>query len=148
MLKNRVSHLAALVVAVLTAGCAHKPVEPAASASQTTAENATPAAAISPSNPGDIVALDKRLIRHRLALYSVTQGKYTFYVGGVLDATYETATEILRISSLTPEDKVDQTCEYSPQGMLFVDPKIHPDKDAYAGACGRLVMRLNDYLSR
>ena len=146
MLENRVSYLTALVVAVLITGCAHKPVEPAAPASHTVG-NATPAS-ISPNNPNDIMTLGKRLTRNRLALYSVTQGKYTFYVGGVLNATYETTTEILRISSLTSEDTVDQTCEYSPQGVLFVDPNSHQDKVAHAGACGQLVVSLNDYLSR
>lgn len=147
MSKNRVSHFVPLVVAAMIAGCAHKPVEPAATGSQGAAANA-PAAAISPGDPDDIIALGKRLTQHRLALFSVTQGKYTFYVGGALNATYETATEILRIAALTPEDKVDQTCEYSPQGVLFVDPKAQADKDAFVNGCNRLAVRLNDYLSR
>lgn len=147
MSKNRFSRLACLVVALMIAGCAHKPVEPAASGSPAGAENA-PAAAIDPGNPDDITGLGKRLTQDRLTLFSVTQGKYSFYVGGVLSATYETATRILRISSLTAADKVERVCEYSPQGVLFVDPKDQADKEAFIDSCNQLVVRLNDYLSR
>ena len=78
----------------------------------------------------------------------MTQGKYTFYVGGVLSATYETATRILRISALTAADKIEQACEYSPQGVLSLDPKDQAKKDAFVDSCNQLVVRLNDYLSR
>jgi hypothetical protein len=131
----------------MIAGCAHKPVEPATGGSPAGAENA-PAAAIDPGNPDDITALGKRLTHHRLTLFSVTQGKYTFYVGGVLSATYETATRTLRISTLTASDQVEQACEYSPQGVLFVDPKDQANKDAFVDSCNQRVVRLNDYLSR
>jgi len=142
---NRVSCLTAAVVALVIGGCASKPVDPAMSASQA-ATNAPPPS-ISPSNPDDIMALGVRLTQNRLSLFSVSQGKYTFYVGGVLEATYETATMILRISSLTHEDKIEQTCEYSPQGVLFIDPK-EANKDAFVSSCNRLALSLNDYMSR
>jgi hypothetical protein len=145
MSKNRVSQLVCLVVAVMIAGCAHKPVNPAAATSQTDAVNAE-SAAINPTNPDDIIALSKRLTQNRLTLYSVAQGQYTFYVGGVLSATYETATEILRISALAPGESA-QVCEYSPQGVLFVDPKIQSDKNSFVNGCNQLVLRLHDYLS-
>jgi len=145
MLKNRVSYLAAIVVTVMISGCADKPVEPAMSASQDA--GVAPAPAISPSNPDDILALGARLTHNRLSLFSVSQSKYTFYVGGVLEATYETATKILRISSLTHEDKIEQTCEYSPQGILFVAPK-GSNKDTFVSTCNRLALSLNDYMSR
>jgi hypothetical protein len=150
MSKNRISRLVSLVVAAMIAGCAHKPVVPVATASQAEATHAPAAAisAISPSDPDDIIALGKRLTQNRLSLFSVARGTYTFYVGGVLNATYETATEILRISSLTPEEKLGQTCEYSPHGVLFVDPKDQAHKDALVNGCNQLVLRLNDYLSR
>jgi len=147
MAKNRFSRLVSLVIILMIAGCAHKPVEPTASGSQADAGNAA-AAAIDPGNPDDITALGKRLIQDRLTLFSVIQGKYTFYVGGVLSATYEPATQILRISALTAADKVEQVCEYSPQGVLFVDPKDQAKKDAFVNNCNHLVMLLNDYLSR
>ena len=142
---NRVSCLTAAVVALVISGCASKPVDPAMSASQAAAN--APPPAISPSNPDDIMALGVRLTQNRLSLFSVSRGKYTFYVGGVLEATYETATTILRISSLTHEDKIEQTCEYSPQGVLFIDPK-EANKDAFVSSCNRLALRLNDYMSR
>jgi hypothetical protein len=142
---NRFSCLTAVVVAVMLSGCAHKPVDPGMSTSQD-AVNA-PAPAISPSNPDDIRALGARLTQNRLSLFSVSQGKYTFYVGEMLEATYETATKILRISALTHGDKIEQTCEYSPQGVLFVDPK-EANKDAFVSSCNRLALRLNDYMSR
>ena len=142
---NRVSYLIAVVVAVMLSGCANKPVDPAMSASQDAAT--APAPAISPSNPDDIMALGVRLTQNRRSLFSVSQGKYTFYVGEILEATYETATRILRISSLTHEDTIKQTCEYSPQGILFVDPK-EANKDAFVSSCNRLVLSLNDYMSR
>jgi hypothetical protein len=142
---NRVSCLSAVVVAVMISGCASNPVDPAMSASQAAAN--APAPAISPSNPDDIVALGARLTQNRLSLFSVSQGKYTFYVGGVLEANYETATKILRISSLSHEDKIEQTCEYSPRGVLFIDPK-EADKDAFVSSCNRMALSLNDYMSR
>jgi hypothetical protein len=131
----------------MIAGCAHKTVEPDASGSQADAPNA-PATTIDPGNPDDITALGKRLTQDRLTLFSVSEGKYTFYVGGVLSATYEPATGILRISALTAADKVEQVCEYSPQGVLFVDPKDQADKGAFVDSCNHLVVRLNDYLMR
>jgi len=140
---NRVSCLTVVVVAVMISGCASKPVDPAMSASQA----ATDAPALSPSKPNDIMALGVRLTQNRLSLFSVSRGKYTFYVGGVLKATYETATKILRISSLTHEDKIEQTCEYSPRGVLFIDPK-ESNKDAFVSSCNRLALSLNDYMSR
>ena len=142
---NRVSCLTTIVVAVMLSGCANKPVDPAMGASQDAAK--TPAPAISPSNPDDIRALGVRLTQNRLSLFSVSQGKYTFYVGDMLEATYETATKILRISALTHEDKIKQTCEYSPQGILFVAPK-EANKDAFVSSCNRLALSLNDYMSR
>jgi predicted exporter len=142
---NRVSCLTAAVVALVISGCASKPVDPAMSASQA-ADNAPPPD-LSPSNPDDIMALGVRLTQNRLSLFSVSRGKYTFYVGGTLEATYETATRILRISSLTHEDKIEQTCEYSPQGVLFIDPK-ETNKDAFVNSCNRLALSLNDYMSR
>ena len=134
-------------VAAMIAGCAHQPADPTATAPQTDA-SAAPAATIDPSNPADIMALGERLTGHRLALFSVSQGKYTFYAGGILSASYETATKILRISSLAPTATAAQTCEYTPQGALFVDPKDQTDKDAFVNDCHRLAERLNDYLSR
>jgi predicted exporter len=142
---NRVSCLTAVLVAAMLSGCANKPVEPAMSTSQDAAN--APAPTISPNNPDDIMALGARLTQNRLSLFSVSQGKYTFYVGDMLEATYETASKILRISSLTHEDKVKQTCEYSPQGILFVDPK-ETNKDAFVDNCNRLALSLNDYMSR
>ena len=146
MPKNRFSALVSLVVAVMIAGCAHKPVKPG-TASPSGAAN-PPVPAISPNNPDDIVALGKRLTRNHLTLYSVTKGQYTFYVGGVLIATYETASKILRVSSLTDEDKVKQVCKYSPQGVLFVDPKDQTNKSGFEDGCAQLITHLNDYLSR
>ena len=144
MAKTRVSRLICIVAATMIAACAHQPEDPIATMTQAD----TPDAAIDPSNPADIMMLGERLTHHRLALFSVTQGKYTFYVGGVLSAGYETTTGILRISSLTPEDKTVQTCEYSPQGVLFVDPKDQVDKEAFVSGCRQLVRRLTEYLSR
>lgn len=147
MPKNRFSPLVTLVVGLMIAGCAHKPVKPGTAESATGAA-AAPAPAISPGNPEDIVALGKRLTRNRLTLYSVAKGRYTFYVGDVLIATYESATKILRISSRSAEDTVKQVCEYSPQGVLFVDPKDQAHKSDFEDGCNQLVTRLNDYLSR
>lgn len=144
MAKNRVSQFVCLIAAMMITACAHQAKAPSAATTQAD----TPVATLDPSNPTDIMALGERLTRHRLALFSVTQGKYTFYVGGVLSAGYETTTGILRISSLTPEDKTAQTCEYSPQGVLFVDPKDQAGKDAFVDGCRRLAQTLNDYLSR
>jgi hypothetical protein len=129
---NRVSPPTALVAAVMITVCANYPVE----------------AAISPSNPEDIMALGKRLTQNRLSLFSFNPSKYTFYVGEVLEATYDTTSNILRISSLTYKDKVVQTCEYSSQGILFIDPKDHTNKDAFVSTCNRLVESLNKYMSR
>jgi hypothetical protein len=147
MAKNSFSSSACLATALLIAGCSHQPTAPAAGESQAQGGQA-PTAAFHPDNPDDIIALGKRLSQDRLSLFSVTKGKYTFYVGGMLSASYETATEILRISSLTPEDKVAQVCEYSPHGVLFVDPKDQAEKDAFVSRCDKLALRLNDYLSR
>jgi len=142
---NRVSCLTAVVVAAMLSGCANKPVEPAMSTSQDAAN--APAPAISPNNPDDIMALGARLTQNRRSLFSVSQGKYTFYVGGVLEATFENTSKIMRISSLTHEDKIEQTCEYSPRGILFVDPK-EANKDAFVSTCNQLALSLNDYISR
>ena len=147
MAKNWFAPFVCLVAALMFGGCSHQPVTPATSGSQAAGNNA-PAVTISPGNPDDIIALGKRLTKDRLSLYSVTQGKYTFYVGGVLSASYETASEILRISPLTAEEKVLQTCEYSPQGVLYIDPKDQANKDAFVNTCDQLVIRLNSYLSR
>ena len=144
MAKIRVSQLVCIVATVIITACTHQTKDTATNTSQA----GTPVAALDPSNPTDIMALGERLTHHRLALFSVTQGKYTFYVGGILSAGYETTTGILRISALTPEDKTAQTCEYSPQGVLFVDPKDQADKDAFVSGCRQLVRSLNDYLSR
>lgn len=147
MAKNSFSSLVCLVASLLIAGCSHQPTAPAAGESQAEGGQA-PAAAFQPGNPAEIIALGKRLSQDRLSLFSVTKGKYTFYVGGVLSANYETATEILRISSLTAEDKVDEVCEYSPQGVLFVARKDQTDKDAFVSSCNQLAKLLHDYLSR
>jgi len=147
MAKNRFSPFVSLVAALALGGCSHQPVAPAAGGSQA-AGNKAPAAAINPDNPDDIVALGKRLTKDRLSLFSVTQGKYTFYVGGVLSASYETASEILRLSSLSAEDKTQKLCEYSPQGVLYIDPKDQGNKDAFVNTCNQLVVRLNSYMSR
>jgi hypothetical protein len=147
MPKNRISQLVALVVIMLISGCAHKPTDSVMTASQAGAANAS-VVEIDPSNPDDIIALGQRLTQKREAVFSLRQDKYTFYVGGVLNATYETTTKILRIFSLTPEDKIDQVCEYSPQGVLFTDNKDQTDKDALVNSCNRLVLLLNDFLAR
>jgi len=147
MAKNRFSPFISLVAALALGGCSHQPVAPAVSGSQAAGGNA-PAAAISPGNPGDIIALGKRLANDHMSLFSVTQGKYTFYVGGVLSASYETASEILRISSLAAKGKTQKVCAYSPQGVLYIDPKDQGNKDAFVNACNQLVVRLNSYMSR
>ena len=143
MPNHRFLLLPALVAVLAIAACAHKPVDPVSAPSAA----AAPAVALNPDDPNDIIALGKRLSTNRLAVFSVSQGKYTLFVGGVLNAEYETATAILRISSLEP-GTAGLVCEYSSQGALFVDPKAASGKDAFVADCNRLALRLNDYLSR
>ena len=146
MLKNKGSRIAIFISLGLIAGCAHQAVETDRSTSQAATAD-TPPVNIDPSNAKDIIKLGKRLRQNRLALYSVSDGEYTFYVGGVLIATYKTATWILRISSLTSQDKMEYTCEYSPQGVLFVDQKNQSSKDSSGKDCNGLAKKLNDYLN-
>ena len=140
------SKLIGLAAAVTMAGCAHRPAESDVSAPQVDAAGSV--TMIDPDNPADITALGERVTRDRLALFSVKQDKYTFYVGGVLNATYEMDTKILRISALTSEDNTALTCEYTPQGALFMDPKMQANKEDFVSDCNHLAQRLNDYLSR
>jgi hypothetical protein len=143
MPNSKPSLIASLVAVLALAACAHKPVDPTSASFEASA--APPA--LNPTKFEGIMALGKRLSANRLALYSATHGKYLFFVGGVLTAEYETATAILRISSLEPST-AGTVCEFSSQGALFVDPKVAPDKDAFVADCDRLALLLNDYLSR
>ena len=146
MARSRISKIVGLTAAVTMAGCAHRSAETDVSTPQVDAPG--PTTEIDPGNPADIVTLGKRLTHDRLALFSVKEDKYTFYVGGVLNATYEMGSNILRISALTPADDTAQTCEYSPQGVLFVDTQKQADKKDFANECNDLAERLNGYLSR
>jgi len=144
---NREFPLLSLIFVVLAiAACAHNPADPAVTRSEAAA-TAAPTPPLNPEHPDDIIALGKRLSASRFAIFSVTQGKYTLFVGGVLNAEYETATAILRISSLDPA-AAGIVCQYSSQGALFVDPKAASGKDAFVADCNRLARRLDDYLSR
>ena len=146
MPKSWVSCFVSILAALVITACAHKTVKTAASTSQNEAGDA-PNATIDPGSPHDIIALGKRVTQKRQSLFSISRGTYTFYVGGEINATYETTSEVLRIASLVPGES-SQVCEYSGEGVLFVDPKIHPDKAAFVNTCNQQVMRLNDYLSR
>ena len=146
MLKNKRSRIAIFITLVLISGCAHQAVETDHGTSKAATAD-TPPVIIDPSNAKDIITLGKRLTQNRLSLYSVSDSGYTFYVGGVLMATYETVTGILRISSLTSQDKTEYTCQYSPQGVLFADPKNQSDKDSSGKDCNGLADKLNDYLN-
>lgn len=145
MSTHRIAVTASLAVVLAIAGCAHEAPAPSSAAPQA-GEAAAATPALDPTTPEGIVALGQRLTAHRRSLFSVTRGKYTYFAGGVLSADYEVATKILRISSLEPGK--DFTCEYSPQGKLFVDPGAHPDQDAFEAGCNQLALRLNDELSR
>lgn len=146
MLNIKVSRIATYIALGLIAGCAHQAVDTGSSASQASIADSN-SVKIDPSNAKDIITLGKRLTQNRLSLYSGSHGKYTFYVGGVLIATYETATGIFSISSLTSQDKTEYTCEYSPQGTLVVDPKNQSDKDSSGKDCNGLADKLNDYMN-
>lgn len=93
------------------------------------------------------MTLSKRLATHRPALFSITQNKYSYFADESLAAEYEVATGILRVSSLAP-GQTDLVCVYSPQGVLYLDPKTHPDGKVFIAGCNQLVMNLNDDLSR
>jgi hypothetical protein len=146
MSTHRIAVIAAFLLAMAIAGCSHNaPAPPTATPQAGEASSLIPIA--SPTSPDGIMALSKRLTAHRRALFSVTQGKYSYYAGESLIAEYEVATEILRISSLAPGQS-DTSCVYSPHGVLYVDPKAHPDGKAFTANCDQLVMTLNDDLSR
>jgi hypothetical protein len=115
-----------LAAAAFVAGCAHRPAAPSQAGAAISSLDSTA--------PEGFVALSKRLVANRHSLFSVTQNKYSYFAGEVLLAEYEVATEILRIRSLPP-DKSAIVCEYSPQGILYIDPKLHPDKTAFTDAC-------------
>ena len=145
MSTRRIALISVLLLAMAITACSHTPNTSPATPQTGEATNASPIA--NPGSPEGIVALDKRLTAHRRALYSLTQNKYTYFAGESLIAEYEVATEILRISSLAP-GQADMNCVYSPQGVLFIDPKAHPDTKAYSSECEQLASTLNDDLSR
>lgn len=143
MSTHRIAVAASLLLSLVLAGCAHETSAPAESAPQTVAASVT---VMDPSKPEAIIDLSKRLTAHHRTLFSVTRRKYTYFVGGVLNAEFEAVTKILRLSSLAPGEDVH--CEYTPQGVLYVNPDTHPDPAAYTDACNNMVLRLNDELSR
>ena len=91
MSERRIAVVTLAIIATAITGCAHKPVAPPETASQTTA-----VPALNTTSPAGIVALDKRLTAHHRTLFSVTKDKYSYFVGGVLLAEFEGATRILR----------------------------------------------------
>jgi hypothetical protein len=146
MSTHRIAVFTACLLALGIAGCSHNaPAPPTATPQAGEAVSLIPITNL--TSPDGIMALSKRLTAHRRTLFSLVQGKYTYYAGESLIAEYEVATEILRISSLPPGQS-DLICVYSPHGVLYVDPKAHPDGKAYTANCDQLVMALNDDLSR
>lgn len=143
MSTHRIAVIASLLAAVAIAGCAHKPP---ASPSASPQANAA-ASSLNPTAPDGIVALGKRFTTDRRAIYSAILDRYTYFAGGVLSAEYGASTEILKIASLEP-GKADLVCTYSPQGVLYVDPKTRPDNEAFTASCNRLALLLNDHLSQ
>jgi hypothetical protein len=138
--------IAGLLVAMVLTGCAHNAAAPLSATAQ--GDAAVSSVSIGdPTSPDGILALSKRLTAHRHALFSASQGKYTYFAGGRLIAEYEISTGILRISSLEP-GQADKVCIYSPRGMLYVDPDRHPDGKAFAASCNQLIATLNDDLSQ
>jgi hypothetical protein len=140
MSTKRIVVVTSLLVALGIAGCAHR-----APAPPTEGESAAPA--IDPTTPEGIVALGKRLTTYRRAVFSITRETYNYYAGGIINAEYDVSNQILKIASLAP-GRSDVMCEYSPHGILFVDPKDHADKKDFEATCKHLALSLNEHLSQ
>lgn len=141
MSTKRIVVVTSLLVVLGVAGCAHRPPAPASP------EGESAAPPIDPTTPDGIVALGKRLTTYRRAVFSITRETYNYYAGGVINAEYDVPNQILKIASLAP-GKVDVICEYSPHGILFVDPKDQLDKKDFETDCKQLALSLNEHLSR
>ncbi len=142
MSTHRIAVSAALLALVM-AGCAHKAPAPPSAATRADAAS-VPAA--NPTTPDGIVALGKRLATYRRAIYSVTQDKYSYFAGSELSAEYDVSSGVVKMASLEA-GKTNLICEYTPQGVLFVDP-ARSDKEAFVAGCDQLALRLNEHLSR
>jgi len=145
MIKCRLSAAGLALVAVTLAACAHKPTEPeipsAASA------NAAPVPILAVTTPAGILNLDHRLTAKRRTGFSLPRGKYSYFVGGVLEADYEVGTGILRLTSLRP-DQNKLACEYEPDGNLYIDPAKQSDAKSFANTCAQMAQKLSEDLTR
>ncbi len=123
---------------VLSAGCASKAPAPAIAAEG--------GAVAGSSSPAGILALNQQIQASRLATYATRTAKYTYFIGGVLNAEYEPQTGVLSVSSLAANESV--TCKYAPDGTLFIDPKGSADAATHTNQCNGLISRLHQHINR
>ncbi|HHM06475.1 MAG TPA: hypothetical protein ENJ19_12165 [Gammaproteobacteria bacterium] len=96
-----------------------------------------------PIPPADVIAAIKRMQHHPRVLWHSASSEYIYYVGGLLNAKYNPASQHLAIFS-DPRQGENKLCEYSASGEML-EPQA--DDAAALTTCNELVGKLNNFLS-
>ncbi len=129
-----------LVVSVW--GCAAQPASSSTDPVAVKAEDTLPRP--EPLSTTDVISIQNQTINHNRTLYSVSQGTYTYYMGGILTAVFKESSETLVV---TPEDTDGvASCEFSTEGVLNLENVPQNKRETTIKNCNALMKALENSL--
>jgi len=131
-----------IMLAVSVWGCATQSVsssaEPAAVNTKDTLSRPEPL------STAEVISIRNQTMNHSRTLFSVSEGNYTYYIGGNFTAVIDADSRTLVI---TPEDKTSVAgCEYSIEGVLKLENIPGNKRETATKNCDALIRTLSDSL--
>ncbi len=131
-----------IMLAISVWGCTAQPVSSSTDPAVAKTKDTLPRP--EPLSTTDVISIQNQTINHNRTLYSVSQGTYTYYMGGILTAVFKESSKTLVV---TPEDTADvASCEFSSEGVLNLENAPQNKSETTIKNCNALMKALENSL--